>query len=408
MKYVSLALASDWRDQAKKIGKIVPIESARRIPGAFLLRVPRRGKIGHVVVSDGFGGTIEAMGQAYGVRRGHISNRVWDLGILIPWISYPGAVAELPPEPVPPSEEPVILSRNDMMQPDLRVEALQRALQAARFDPGPIDGLFGPLTEWAVFKYQHANGLEEDGEVGPQTGNALKLGYWKPNDVLPPYCQPAKTQPLPPPTTDWPSDTRPVIPCISYNAIREEYLKLWDTMAIRPTKISSVRVLAAKIVDGHARYEAVASQFPGLPWAFVGIIHAMECNCSFKRHLHNGDPIASCTVHAPKGRPPIWDPSWPWETSANDAIKIERFDKVVNWSLPEILFNFERYNGFGPRRKFGQATAYLWSYSNHYVRGKYRGDSQWDPEEVSSQPGAAVLLWQLISSGAFAMPARAP
>ena len=44
--------------------------------------------MGHIVVSDGKGGTVEAMGKAYGVRRGKVSGRVWSTGVLLPNFSY--------------------------------------------------------------------------------------------------------------------------------------------------------------------------------------------------------------------------------------------------------------------------------------------------------------------------------
>jgi N-acetylmuramoyl-L-alanine amidase len=392
-----------WRGDANSRGKIISIEESRRTPGAFILRVPTT--IGHIVVSDGNGGTIEAMGTAYGVRRGPVSGRVWDFGILVPGISYAGAVAKpgQPEEPAP-SETIVILRRDNAAAPDPRVEALQRALAAAGYDPGPLDGLFGPLTERAVFDFQAAESLTVDGEVGPETGRALKLKFWKPSDAVPDFAKPAPPQQIPAPAADWPDETRTVNPIIQFADIKNEYVNLWNTMAIRPESQTNVAILAARIASGRDRYVRAGSKFPQLPWYVIGILHAMECNCDFKAHLHNGDPLTARTVHVPKNRPPVWDPSWDWETSAEDAIKVDGLDTVQNWTLPGILFAFERYNGMGPRRRFGKATAYLWSFANHYVRGKYVGDGQWDPEAVSKQAGAAVLLRQLVASGIITPP----
>ena len=392
-----------WRDDANTRGKIITIDEARRTPGAFILRVPTT--TGHIVVSDGTGGTIEAMGTAYGVRRGPVSGRVWDFGILVPGIAYNGApVQPGQSEDPPPSATVVILHRDGSITPDPRVEALQRALAAAGFNPGLFDGQFGPLTESAVFEFQEAKNLTVDGEVGPQTGRALKLRYWKPGDAVPVFGQPAAPQPVPPPAADWPDETRSVNPSIDFDVIRNEYVDFWRTMAVRPEKRAEVATMATAIAKGKQRYASVAAKFSNLlPWYVIGVLHAMECGCNFREHLHNGDPLSARTVNVPKNRPPVWDPSWAWEVSAKDAITVDGLDTVQGWTLPRILFTFERYNGLGPRRRFGKATAYLWSYSNHYVRGKYVGDGQWDPEAVSKQVGAAVVLKQLVQDGSISI-----
>ena len=53
------------------------------------------------------------------------------------------------------------------------VKDLQNKLKAAGFDPGPIDGIYGPKTAAAVRKYQKAKGLTVDGLAGPQTLGSL-------------------------------------------------------------------------------------------------------------------------------------------------------------------------------------------------------------------------------------------
>lgn len=57
-----------------------------------------------------------------------------------------------------------------------RVRELQQALVEAGFDPGPIDGVFGPRTEAALRSYQAAQGYEVTGIADVETLGALGLG----------------------------------------------------------------------------------------------------------------------------------------------------------------------------------------------------------------------------------------
>ena len=53
------------------------------------------------------------------------------------------------------------------------VSNLQRWLADHGFNPGPIDGIFGPKTKAAVVAFQSAAGITVDGIVGPQTRAAM-------------------------------------------------------------------------------------------------------------------------------------------------------------------------------------------------------------------------------------------
>jgi peptidoglycan hydrolase-like protein with peptidoglycan-binding domain/DNA invertase Pin-like site-specific DNA recombinase len=58
-------------------------------------------------------------------------------------------------------------------QGEPRVRALQSMLRARGQRPGPVDGLYGPLTEAAVERLQRDRGLAVDGIVGAQTRRVL-------------------------------------------------------------------------------------------------------------------------------------------------------------------------------------------------------------------------------------------
>jgi hypothetical protein len=55
------------------------------------------------------------------------------------------------------------------------VAKLQAQLHDLGFNPGPIDGRFGPATEAAVLAFQKSAGLLADGIAGPRTQGALGL-----------------------------------------------------------------------------------------------------------------------------------------------------------------------------------------------------------------------------------------
>jgi N-acetylmuramoyl-L-alanine amidase len=164
------AFTGFWNRDAKSLGQIIPIDQAARTPGANVLRIPQPGTTGHIVVSDGFGGTIEAHSSKDGVIRSTLSNRRWDTGILVPGIAYTAgaSITVKPPDTV-------IYRLTTPLMTSSKVQDIQQALRTAGFDPGAIDGEFGPHTQAAVVAFQLSNGLLADGEVGRITAAALGL-----------------------------------------------------------------------------------------------------------------------------------------------------------------------------------------------------------------------------------------
>ena len=53
------------------------------------------------------------------------------------------------------------------------MRGIQQTLKQQGFDPGTIDGQFGPNTKKAVIAFQRAHKLEVDGIIGPNTMRAL-------------------------------------------------------------------------------------------------------------------------------------------------------------------------------------------------------------------------------------------
>jgi hypothetical protein len=76
-----------WARDCRTRGTACRVEEAEKIVGAFILRSPGE-KRGHIVVSDGMGGTIEAHSTARGVIASTTAGRVWTVGVLPPGIDY--------------------------------------------------------------------------------------------------------------------------------------------------------------------------------------------------------------------------------------------------------------------------------------------------------------------------------
>jgi lysozyme family protein len=182
------------------------------------------------------------------------------------------------------------------------------------------------------------------------------------------------------------------------NAHRRRYELLYESCLTRPNRKASVNALAKKIRANRKRYEKVGKAV-GVPWYVVGIIHSLEASGNFTRHLHNGDPLSARTVHVPAGRPKTGKPPFTWEQSAIDALRGRGLGAWKDWSVPGTLYQLEAYNGFGYRDHHPNVPSpYLWSFSNHYKRGKYVADGRFSATAVSQQVGAALLLKQLAGS----------
>jgi len=57
---------------------------------------------------------------------------------------------------------------------DVNIEVVQQALKNAGFNPGKIDGQYGPRSQEAVKKFQKAMGLKPDGRIGFKTLKELQ------------------------------------------------------------------------------------------------------------------------------------------------------------------------------------------------------------------------------------------
>lgn len=152
-----------WASNAETMGKKITHMEAVRTPGAALVRMAGKNLIGHVAISNGHGGTVEAHSTKFGVIAGSISGRRWDFGVLVPWIEY----ITLPAQPPSYPTGKIYRYTKPFMFGE-KVKEIQKALGIK------ADGIYGPKTFNAVRSFQIKTSLVADGEVGPQT--ASKLG----------------------------------------------------------------------------------------------------------------------------------------------------------------------------------------------------------------------------------------
>lgn len=166
----------------KICGKHGDIGSIPETPGVCVFMA----NMGHVGVYIGNGEVVEAMGHAYGVVKTKLNGRGWAYWGMPDWISYEDSGAVETPSAVSGGSstqgEAFTLNfrilRQGCVGDDVR--ALQLMLKARGYQCGNYgtngdgaDGDFGASTKTKLISYQRVNGLEPDGEAGPDTMSAL-------------------------------------------------------------------------------------------------------------------------------------------------------------------------------------------------------------------------------------------
>lgn len=168
---VADAYTGSWARDSRDLGHRIDLHEAISTPGVVLLRAPiGPARMGHIAISDGQGGTVEAHSEEFKVTDQKSSQRrPWDYGVLVPGIEYTSLeqIDFYPPSYV-----------YGLNRPNMRtavIEAIQAKLREKGFLPPQDDGgYFGPNTAAAVFSFQeqHAE-LVADGLVGLETAEHL-------------------------------------------------------------------------------------------------------------------------------------------------------------------------------------------------------------------------------------------
>lgn len=181
--------------------------------------------------------------------------------------------------------------------------------------------------------------------------------------------------------------------------------QLWDTMVVHDNVIDGngriiisdvkgkIEVIVDKMIAGKLIYQQVAYAFPNpIKWYHICPMHQMEGELNFNTYLGNGQSIFKKTTIVPKGRGPFSS----FYYGAIDAIRYDKLDKIMDWSIGNTLTVFTGFNGFGYYLYRGINTPYVFSGTNHYTKGKYVSDGKYDPNCVSAQIGIAPIFKRLL------------
>jgi uncharacterized protein (TIGR02594 family) len=182
----------------------------------------------------------------------------------------------------------------------------------------------------------------------------------------------------------------------AFEELHDHYAKLWDAAKIREERKPEIATQVQNLLGLKADYQKVETAC-GVPWYVVGLIHYREASFRETRHLHNGDPLTGRTFQEPPGHPVAGTPPFTWVESAIDALTIEGFRKVANWTVERIAYQLELYNGWGYHTR-NINSPYLWSFTDQYTTGYFVGDHDFRPGEVNKQAGTMALLKQLVAN----------
>ena len=195
-----------------------------------------------------------------------------------------------------------------------------------------------------------------------------------------------------------------------------EYAYLWPGATIAQSMKVLSEAMAFKALRLIDTYRAV-SHDRFVPWVALAAVDMRESGCDPMGCLANGDPWNKKTVHYPVG-------VGPWKSKADSMHwALDSFEKgwsvnlrKIKWTIPEILFFCELWNGVLARMEPGtvpsDASPYLYSGAEFdgkplYEKGKRKerlGDDgrmrgYWDPAQVDLQLGCMAFLKALESKG---------
>jgi lysozyme family protein len=167
------------------------------------------------------------------------------------------------------------------------------------------------------------------------------------------------------------------------------YKTMFARAKVKPERAAAAKQLAVKIKASRVKCVPVEAA-TSVPWEWVAITLLRESSLNFSTYLGNGQPLSKRTTIVPKGRGPFRT----FADGAIDAIGLHKLDKVPVWSVERMLYEWERWNGWGYLGKTN--SPYIWSWTSEYTSGKYVADHDYRASVIDPQPGCAAVFKALI------------
>lgn len=154
-------------------------------------------------------------------------------------------------------------------------------------------------------------------------------------------------------------------------------------------KPSSAKVAVTPLLEHKEHFLALQKE-TGVPALWTIPVWIREAPAkhllTFDCYFGNGDPLDRPTTDVPHNRGPFAS----WELGACDALHLDNIDAPAVWTWEYACYEWERYNGFGPR-KHGRPTGYIYAGTSIYRGGKYESDGVWSPGTWDQQLGTLIL-----------------
>ena len=178
-----------------------------------------------------------------------------------------------------------------------------------------------------------------------------------------------------------------------------QYRDQWNAMQI--TRPATVRGAAKRLFAAKDRYVTI-EHMTGVPWWMIAVIHLRESDQDFRKSLAQGDRWDRVSTHVPAGRGPFRS----FEAAAYDAlVTLKRLDLMIDWRLEKVLYQLERYNGWG-YHWHRVPSPYLWGSTNIQRPGKYVRDRVWSSTAWDVQLGCAPVIRALMDLDPTIQPIR--